>query len=131
MPSGTCFVTGEFCPIIHVHHVIPRQFGGTDSTVVILSPNIHTAIHAAAKSDKSLDDLLYVYHDNSEACAKIRMLVAAIKNAEKTLDVSQHIVTITLSPEEFNFFKKEAEFFQTSVPNLLKSLIHKFVRGKK
>ena len=44
-----CFVCDADCgPIQHIHHVVPRQYGGDNGPTLALCPNCHAAVHVLA-----------------------------------------------------------------------------------
>lgn len=56
--SGYCRVTGEYCPSLDDHHVIPREFGGGFGPTILLRPDIHQTIHRCANNPVLKDQLL-------------------------------------------------------------------------
>lgn len=82
---GKCAVTGkEFATTkeIHCHHILPREYGGTDKydNLILVHEFIHKLIHA--KKEETVEKYMKLCNLNKSQLKKLNKLRVSIGNAE-------------------------------------------------
>lgn len=117
-----CEVSGRDCPTLDEHHVIPREYGGITGPTVRIDPALHQAIHRYASNSAKLDTFLIKYPVSVRE--RIRMLVLAIKEAEKSLEkVKNRSITITFTEGEYEKLERLAAGLDKTVQQVVKTMV--------
>lgn len=117
-----CEVSGRDCPTLDEHHVIPREYGGITGPTVRIDPALHQAIHRYASNSAKLDTFLIKYPVSVRE--RIRMLVLAIKEAEKSLEkVKNRSITITFTEGEYEKLERLSAGLDKTVQQVVKTMV--------
>lgn len=130
--NGGCCVCRTRQPPFHIHHVIPRAFGGNNGPLVKLCNSCHEGIHDAAK--KKADATAYAKMEGTkaphwqqslvrDAANTLIMLIIRAQEVADTSDNKTTVISLTLDGRTNAILQTVAERLRVSKTQAIVTLI--------
>lgn len=125
--SGYCAVSGEFCEVIDVHHIVPREYGGEEGPTINLSPSIHQMLHRVYNDPAKLDAFANRF---PRARVKILELAQILRDCKNNLiKMPPKKVEISLSKDEMQKLIDTANQMGTTPASVASSIVKRVLNG--
>ncbi len=127
--SGYCPIYGKYIAVLHLHHIIPREYGGENGPTINISPDAHESLHRSVENNKIKAQFLESLIPNKRPYAQylINNIIESKTKFKEVGNKTKHNINVEVSTTIYNKLKIIARERGLSIRKLIGSLITNMV----